>query len=149
MLPMYRILADIILVIHTALAAFVVLGFILIIAGMYCRWDWVRNFWFRLGHLGAIGTVAALAWGGRICPLTTWESHLREAAGGTAYPGTFVQYWLQKLIFYDFPPRVFTLAYTVFAALVLIAWLARPPKSPWISKPIRRSEIFNSQTPPA
>jgi hypothetical protein len=145
---MYRILADIILVIHTAFVAFVVLGFILIIAGMFRRWAWIENFWFRLGHIGAIGTVAALAWGGKICPLTLWESRSREAAGGAAYYGTFVQYWLQKLIFYDFPPRVFTLAYTAFAALVLIAWLAKPPKSPWVFKPITRSAILNSQTPP-
>ena len=145
---MYRILADFILVIHTVFVAFVVLGLILIIAGIFRRWAWIENFWFRLGHLGAIGTVAGLAWSGKICPLTMWESRLREAAGGAAYSGTFVQYWLQKLIFYDFPPRVFTLAYTAFAALVLITWLVMPPKSPRVSKAIRRSENFNSQTPP-
>jgi Protein of Unknown function (DUF2784) len=131
-LPMYRILADIILVIHTVFVAFVVFGFILIIAGMVRRWAWTENFWFRLGHLGAIGTVTALTWCDKICPLTIWESRLREAAGGAAYSGTFVQYWLQKLIFYDFPPRVFTLAYTLFATLVLITWLAKPPKSPCV-----------------
>ncbi|UCF95439.1 MAG: DUF2784 domain-containing protein [Desulfobacterales bacterium] len=127
---MYGVLADIILLIHALFIAFVVFGFILIIAGIVRRWFWIENFWFRLIHLVAIGTVAAMAWCGEICPLTVWESRLREAAGGDAYPGTYVQYWLQRLIYYNFPPWVFVLGYTVFAALVLLTWIAKPPRSP-------------------
>ncbi len=127
---MHRVLADIILVIHSAFAAFVVFGLILIVVGIALRWSWIENFWFRLGHLAAIGTVAALAWCDQMCPLTIWEGRLRDAAGGGAYPGSFVQYWLQKLIYYEFAPWVFTLAYTVLMALVVMTWIAKPPRLP-------------------
>ena len=70
------------------------------------------------------------AWVGKICPLTIWENEMRETAGGEAYPGTFVGYYLQRVIYYDFPIWVFAIAYTVFAALVLITWIIWPPRWP-------------------
>jgi hypothetical protein len=39
------------------------------------------------------------------------------------YPGTFVGYYLQKVIYYDFPIWVFAIVYTVFVALVLVTWI--------------------------
>lgn len=125
---MYQLLADILLVIHVFLITFVVLGFVLIVVGMVLRWSWVGNFWFRFMHLLTIGIVVAEAWCGKLCPLTTWESSLRELAGGVKYSGTFIQYWLQKLFFYDFAPCVFTYIYTIFGALVLITWILKPPR---------------------
>src|SRR2546425_8327969 len=69
----YRLLADVVLVIHFAFVAFVILGLLAVWTGRFLRWSWVRNFWFRVAHLLAIGIVAAQALGGVICPLTTWE----------------------------------------------------------------------------
>ncbi|MFZ5595280.1 MAG: DUF2784 family protein, partial [Pseudomonadota bacterium] len=43
-----QLLADLILVVHALFIAFVVLGFALIVIGMFRHWDWVRNMWFRL-----------------------------------------------------------------------------------------------------
>jgi hypothetical protein len=40
---------------------------------------------------------------GKICPLAIWENEMRETAGGEGYPGTFVGYYLQKVIYYDLP----------------------------------------------
>ena len=91
------------------------------------RWQWARNFWFRVANLLAIGLVAVNAWLGKICPLTIWENEMREAAGSDAYPGTFVGYYLQKVIYYDFPIWVFAIVYTVFVALVLVTWIIWPP----------------------
>lgn len=121
-------LANTILIAHALFIAFVVGGFLLIVAGMLRRWVWIRNPWFRVLHLLAIGIVALQAWLGKLCPLTVWESRLREAAGGVGYPGSFIRYWVQKLIYYDFPAWVFTLAYTVFGALVLLVWFLAPPR---------------------
>lgn len=120
------LLADFILVIHALFVAFVVLGLAVVLFGR--RWHWVRNPWFRLSHLLAIGFVIAESWLGLVCPLTGWESKLRVAAGGSAYADSFIRHWLHEILFYDFPPWVFTVAYTVFGILVLIAWLIVPPE---------------------
>lgn len=125
---MRQLLADFILVIHALFIAFVILGFVLIVIGMFRHWSWIKNLWFRLGHLLAIVIVVAESWFGGICPLTEWESRLREAAGGVGYGDSFIQHWVQKIVFYDFAPWVFTVAYTVFGMLVLLAWILAPPR---------------------
>jgi hypothetical protein len=124
---MIRFLADFILATHALFVAFVILGLFAILFGGYRRWGWIRNWWFRVIHLLAIGFVVAESWLGLVCPLTEWESRLRVAAGGSAYADSFIQHWLHEILFYDFPPWVFTVAYTVFGILVLIAWLRVPP----------------------
>lgn len=125
---MLQFLADLILVTHASFVAFVMLGLAAILLGGYRRWGWVRNRWFRFAHLAAIGIVIAESWLGMVCPLTEWESRSREAAGATTYSSSFIQHWLHKILFYDFEPWVFTVAYTVFGILVLTAWLLVPPE---------------------
>ncbi len=124
---MYLLLADLILVTHALFVAFVVLGLAAVLIGGYRRWTWVRNWWFRLGHLLAIAAVVAESWLGLVCPLTEWENLAREAAGGDAYAGAFIQHWLHRILFFDFAPWVFTTVYTAFGMLVLLAWLLVPP----------------------
>ena len=123
-------LADLILVVHALFVSFVVFGLAAVLLGKCRRWGWVRNLRFRLLHLAAIGVVVAESWLGLACPLTEWENLAREAAGGVAYSNSFIQHWLHEILFYDFAPWVFTLAYTVFGALVLAAWLLVPPEHP-------------------
>lgn len=125
---MQLLLADLILVTHALFVAFVALGLAAILLGKYRHWGWIRNLRFRLAHLAAIGIVIAESWLGLACPLTEWESRAREVAGGEAYSGSFIQHWLHKLLFYDFAPWVFTVAYTMFGILVLVAWLLVPPE---------------------
>lgn len=121
--------ADGLLIIHALFIAFVVFGLVFIIAGLVREWRWVRNPWFRFIHLGAIGIVVIQAWLNIICPLTIWENNLREKAGEATYAGSFIQHWLHKLIFYQAETWVFTLCYTVFGALVVLAWYLAPPSS--------------------
>jgi hypothetical protein len=47
--------------------------FVLIAIGIAMRWEWVRAFWFRVAHLGAIALVYAESLMGAACPLTTRE----------------------------------------------------------------------------
>ena len=122
-------LADAILVTHVGFVIFVVLGLVAIFAGRVLAWKWVRNFWFRVIHLGGIGIVVLQAWVGVICPLTTWEMALREKAGAVAYSGSFIQHWLQTLLYYDAPEWVFILVYTAFGSLVLASWYFVRPNS--------------------
>ncbi len=115
------------LVVHVAFVLFVVLGLVAILAGGVLRWGWVRNRWFRIIHLVAIGIVVLQAWLGRLCPLTIWEMALRAKAGDATYEGAFIAHWLQSLLYYDAPMWVFAVAYTAFGALVVLSWfLVRP-----------------------
>jgi hypothetical protein len=123
----YQVLANCVLVAHFGLVLFITGGLILILLGGRYRWSWVRNFWFRLAHLGAIGYVVAESWLGIVCPLTNIEQWLRERAGQLSYEGDFIAYWLGRLIFYQAPPWVFIATYSAFALLVVVSWATVPP----------------------
>jgi hypothetical protein len=124
----YQLLADAALVLHFGVVLFIVGGLVVIVAGNLLRWGWVNQLWFRLAHLAAILVVVLQAWLGQYCPLTTVESWLRVQAGSGAYESSFVEYWLQRLIYFQVPLWVFTVAYTAFAGLVLLAWWRFPPR---------------------
>lgn len=126
----FLVLADLILVLHMVLVAFVILGLVVTFAGHFLKWHWVRNFWFRLSHLIVIGIVVLQSWLGVLCPLTVWEMTLREKAGSAAYDGSFIQHWLQSVLYYSAPDWVFVLVYSVFGALVLASWFWVRPRWP-------------------
>lgn len=123
----FQILADLLLVFHTLLVMFVIFGLLATLIGYFRQWDWVRNLWFRLSHLVVIGIVVLQAWLGVLCPLTIWEMELRAKAGQSGYDGSFIQHWLQTILYYSAPDWVFILVYTLFGTLVLASWfLVRP-----------------------
>ncbi|MBV5319121.1 MAG: DUF2784 domain-containing protein [Desulfobulbaceae bacterium] len=125
----YQLLADMVLILHVTLVAFVVGGLLLIVIGNLRGWQWVNGFRFRLMHLGAIATVAAEAWLGATCPLTSLEIWLRAKAHAASYAGSFIEYWLQRFLYYEAPSWVFTLGYSVFGLIVVITWWYFPPES--------------------
>lgn len=127
----YRLAADAILLTHWTFVAFVVLGFVLTALGLMMGWNWARNFWFRAGHLLAIGFVVGEAWMGQMCPLTIWENELRARGGDAGYPGDFLAYWASRLLYYQAEPWVFTVCYSVFGGAVALGWLLGPPRWPW------------------
>ena len=124
----YLLAADLLLFGHALFVAFVVFGLALILAGGMLDWAWVRNRWFRIAHLAAIGIVVLQSWLGLICPLTIWEMALRERAGSDTYAGSFIAHWLDTLLYYQAPAWVFTACYTTFAALVVASWFWIPPR---------------------
>ena len=125
----YLFLADATLILHFAFVVFVVGGLLLIWLGRLCRWPFVRNLWFRLAHLAAIGVVAAEALSGVICPLTTWENQLRLLAGGeTRYKSSFIQHWLHQVMFFEADQRVFTVTYAFITAAVAFSLWFVPPR---------------------
>jgi hypothetical protein len=124
----YLTLADLVLTIHFMFVAFIAVGLLLIWLGWLCRWNFVRNAWFRLTHLAAIGMVAAESLIGFVCPLTILEDWLRSLAGDEQrYQESFIQHWLHRLMFFDVDERVFTMSYLAFfIAVVLSLWLVKP-----------------------
>ena len=123
----YTLFADLILILHVGFVLFVVGGLVLIVLGNLCHWRWVNQWWFRLVHLGAITVVVAESWVGWACPLTTFEQWLRTRAGDASYSGSFIEHWLQQLLYYDAPTWVFLLIYSLFGLLVLASWWLFPP----------------------
>lgn len=121
---MNPLLADIVLIVHFAFVLFVVVGLGAIWLGAWLGWEWARNFWFRVAHLCAIVFVAGEAIAGIWCPLTIWEAELR---GARADKG-FIAQWIHRLLFYDFPPWIFTAAYVLFALVVIASW--------WFVRPV-------------
>src|ERR1700681_1642670 len=116
-------LADAIVVVHFLIVLFVLAGVPLVYLGVALRWAWVRRWHWRLLHLGAILFIAAESSVGIACPLTAWEYALR----GHQSTHGFIERWIDRILFYDAPLWVFTVAYVAFAALVLVTWLAVPP----------------------
>ncbi len=123
----YQLLADAVLALHVAVVVFVVAGLVLVVAGNLRGWHWVNALWFRLAHLAAIAFVVAESWLGWTCPLTTLEMWLRVKAAAPTYAGSFIEHWLQRLLYYDAPSWVFTLGYSLFGLLVLATWWYFPP----------------------
>jgi hypothetical protein len=124
----YLLAADIVLALHVLFVAFVVVGLALVLVGKWLSWEWVTHFRFRLLHLAAVAIVVLQSWLGAACPLTLGEMQLRELGGKEAYGGSFVQYWLQAILYYEAPEWVFVLVYTVFGAVVVASWAIVPPK---------------------
>ena len=64
------------------------------------------------------------------CPLTTLEVQLRTMSGEASHSRNFVRYWIDQLIYYDFPLWVFVVAYAIFGILVAIVFILAPPRWP-------------------
>lgn len=129
----YSLVADLVLITHALYVIFIVGGLLLVIIGGGVGWKWIRNFWFRLIHLIAIGVVSLQSWLEILCPLTTLEIYLREKAGQTTYQETFIAHWLHKILFYEAPMWVFSVCYTLFGLAVILTWIYIPPRIPWKS----------------
>jgi hypothetical protein len=124
----YQLLADAVLLVHFGVVVFVVGGLAMVLLGNGLRWRWVNGMAFRLAHLAAIAFVVVQSWLGQLCPLTALESWLRVQAGAPGYTQSFIEHWIQWLIFYRAPPWVFTVIYTLFGMLVVAAWWYFPPR---------------------
>jgi uncharacterized protein DUF2784 len=121
------LLADLVLVTHLLFVAFVVGGLAIIWIGAVLKWTWIRNFWFRAAHLGAIGFVVAESLVGILCPLTVLEDALRQ---GGRPESSFIQRWVGRLLYYDLPERIFTIVYLLFALLVVVTFIYIRPDRP-------------------
>lgn len=103
----FRVLADLTVVLHVAFVVFVVLGGVLV-----ARWP--RIAWV---HLPATAWGAWVEFAGWVCPLTPLENALRTRGGGAAYTSSFVEHYVMPMLYPAFLSR--ELQY-VLGALVLL-----------------------------
>jgi hypothetical protein len=132
------IAADAIVILHLAYVLFVLVGLALIYIGWFCRWKWVRNFWFRLLHLVMIAAVVFEVCFDFECPLTTWENQLRAAGGDPLHGGDFVARCVNAILFPEYTDEnriYFTIGFYTVGALIFLAMVLVPPRWPWAKKP--------------
>ena len=86
-----KLAADIVVLLHFAFIAFVVLGGLVVLR-------WPRFVWL---HMPAAAWGAFIEFAGRVCPLTPLENKLRIAAGETGYSGGFIEEYLLPVVYPD------------------------------------------------
>ncbi len=124
---MFSFLSASVLFIHFLFVLFVVSGFLYTAAGYFLKLSAPRNFMFRIIHLCAVIFVTVQSWIGRICPLTDLENLFRARAGSSRYSESFMEFWIEKIIYYDLPFAYFIASYTFFLFLVLLLFILYPP----------------------
>jgi len=85
----YRILADIVVLIHLCFIVFSVFGGFLVIRRGW--WVWV--------HVPAVLWAALIEFGGWLCPLTPIENWLRRTDGAAGYESGFVENYIIPIIY--------------------------------------------------
>jgi hypothetical protein len=128
---LYRLLADTVAVIHFAYAAFLIVGWLLIVLGIFLRWGWVRNFWFRIVHLLMMAYVAMEALFDIICPMFDWEERLRDMAGETIDNASFIGRWAHDFFNWGLTPEMSRLIDGLFFLAIVLVFIFVPPRWPW------------------
>ena len=86
---MFRVLADITVILHLAFVLFVVFGGLFVLRRP--RLAWV--------HLPAAAWGACVEFTGWVCPLTPLENWLREQSGGPVYTSSFIERYLMPVLY--------------------------------------------------
>ena len=103
----YRWLADAVVVLHTSIVLFVVLGGFLV-------WRWR---WLALLHVPFFIWGVLVEYAGWICPLTPLENALRHRAGDAGYAGGFVEHYFIPVLY---PAGLTTGMHWVLGSAVLV-----------------------------
>lgn len=85
----YRILADLVVLVHIAFVIFAIAGGLLAM-----RWRWVVGL-----HLPAAAWAAMIEFAGWVCPLTPLENHFRALAGESTYDRGFVAHYILPILY--------------------------------------------------
>jgi TRAP-type C4-dicarboxylate transport system permease small subunit len=102
----YRIFADITMLLHFGFLVFVSVGAFLLL--------WRR--WIALIHLPAVIWGAAISFFGWICPLTPLENRLRRMGGAEGYEGGFIDYYIAGILY----PQGLTRTHQIVLGLLVL-----------------------------
>jgi len=124
---LYKIIADIIVVLHFIWIIFMLAGFFLTIYGFFYQkfFDW----WlFRTLHLLGILFVGILTVLQRFCPLTILENLSRARySPESTYPGSFIVHYIEKLVYPDINQTLLRLGTVFVTIFILIVFIVHPP----------------------
>lgn len=108
---MYRIIADLTMVVHFLFLLYMALG-------GFLAWRWPRTLWLHLAVVcwGVISIVTGVE-----CPLTVVEDWGRRNAGLEGLPATgFIDHYIEGVIY---PEEYTNLARILVAVLVVFSWI--------------------------
>ncbi|HEX2094550.1 MAG TPA: DUF2784 domain-containing protein [Longimicrobiaceae bacterium] len=105
---LFRLSADVVLVIHLAFVLFVVLGGLLVLR-------WPRLAW---AHVPAAAWGALIEFAGFICPLTPLEVALRRRGGEAGYEGGFIEHYVTAALYPSGLTREIQIALGVLVLLI-------------------------------
>lgn len=117
---LYRVASDLVIVVHFAWIAFLILGFPI------CLYLKLRT--WRIVHLVALIGTVVMQLTGAICPLTYLEACLKSHGTASAvYPGQFIGQAVERLIYVeDVTLETVTKLTIVFLTAVLLSFWLRP-----------------------
>lgn len=133
----YTALADFVVAIHFAFVVFVLLGGILTL-------KWTRSAW---AHIPAAVWGVLIEFAGWVCPLTPLENWLREKGGNAGYRESFVEHYLEPILYPASLPRSRQIMFGVLALAINIVvygyavWRSRSQK-------FRREEVDETNIDP-
>lgn len=104
---LYLLLADLLVFLHVAFVAFVVLGVLLVQRSPRLAWI----------HLPSALWGALIEFAGWGCPLTSIENRFRKLGGDAGYTGGFVEHYLLPVLY---PQALTRPMQVILGALVLI-----------------------------
>lgn len=87
----YRLLADITLLLHLCFIVFVIFGGLLVLRRRFVLWL----------HLPALVWGILIEFFGITCPLTTLENYLRGLGGEAGYEGGFIEHYVSTLVYWQ------------------------------------------------
>ena len=102
----YRLTADLVVLIHLAFILFAVLGGFLVLK--YRRW--------ALIHLPAFVWAVLISLAGWVCPLTPLENWLRKQGGLLGYETSFIEHYILPIIY----PGELTRSIQIFLGLLVL-----------------------------
>jgi hypothetical protein len=111
----FNVWADMVVLLHASFVLFVLLGGLAAL-----RWRRLARL-----HLPAVLWGATIELGGWICPLTYLENYLRRMAGGAGYNATFIERYLEPLLYPLGLTRHTQLVFGLTALLINLAVYAR------------------------
>jgi hypothetical protein len=106
----YRVLADLVAIVHGALLVFFLIG-------GFLAWKWRRVIWAHL-FVGVWNlAIVVLDFG---CPVTALEKHLRREGGEQPYTNGFIQHYIDGTVY---PAGYTWVAEKVGFALLVISYV--------------------------
>jgi len=103
---LYRVLADLVIVVHLAFVLFAVFGGLLVLRWKRCAWL----------HVPCVVWAALIEFAGWLCPLTPLENWLREKGGAIAYRSGFVEHYILPILY----PAVLTRRLQIALGLIVL-----------------------------